>query len=375
MIKLSNISILSIYLFLKPLYLFDSGSMQICDLLLSLAIVFYFIKRKITIPVFAKKAISLIVCFSLFASMVNTYNYYKYGDERFIYSSLFIIYNIISYYFTIILIQDIGIKKADKEFTKGCYLSLILTVVGIFFLGSVTGRFAGFFNNPNQLGLYALLMITSGVLLRDNLYGYHKIVYFVLSFISILYSGSKAAFLGLLGFAFVYYTLKDKNNIKTVIKKIMIIIILLASTIGFFFSDSQIIYSNPQLYYMKYRITNMQDEADSDLKYGRGYGRIQDLEEDILWGLGEGAYDRFSIMRGHEIHSTLASLLVSYGIIGLSIFSYFVYLNIKNKDYFITNISALSGIALYSVTHNSIRNTVLWMLLALMISKRGSNKN
>ena len=109
------------------------------------------------------------------------------------------------------------------------------------------------------------------------------------------------------------------------------------------------------------------DDVFIDLGSGRGYSRIWEIGVHFLWGVGEGAYNRFQTMKGMEIHSTFASLLVSYGLTGLIGYALIFFRGIVYRGNAIRNLIVFSGVLLYQVTHNGIRNTLLWLFLALFI--------
>ena len=90
------------------------------------------------------------------------------------------------------------------------------------------------------------------------------------------------------------------------------------------------------------------------------------MNTNIFWGMGEGAYERFSVMTGNEVHSTYISILASYGVIGLFLWLLCMaeFLLRKKQVWFV--LVSLSGVALYWVTHNGIRNTMVWMVIALL---------
>jgi hypothetical protein len=98
------------------------------------------------------------------------------------------------------------------------------------------------------------------------------------------------------------------------------------------------------------------------------------MGKNLLWGMGEGGYDRFTIMRGFEIHSTYANILVSYGLIG-SFLALGVFLfTLKSNRSFFRNLCCMSGIILYGISHNGIRNTLVWIVLACLIVQNNQNR-
>ena len=126
---------------------------------------------------------------------------------------------------------------------------------------------------------------------------------------------------------------------------------------------------------MQYRILHMADKADSDLATGRGYARIFEMGVNFFWGMGEGAFYRFHTLKGLEVHSLFVNLLVSYGVIGALGYIFIVgYALINGGKRTLYNMAGFSGIFVYSFTHNSIRNSVVWLILALLCVEKVKSK-
>src|SRR5918994_582076 len=69
------------------------------------------------------------------------------------------------------------------------------------------------------------------------------------------------------------------------------------------------------------RLGTIGEQGDDSLA-GRGYDRIWRHPEHLVFGAGEGAGLRFTEFGGlvKEMHSTLGTVLFSYGIVGFSLF-------------------------------------------------------
>jgi hypothetical protein len=102
-------------------------------------------------------------------------------------------------------------------------------------------------------------------------------------------------------------------------------------------------------------------DSDDSLE-GRGYDRIWKHPEYWIFGAGEGEYYRFGV--GMEFHSTLGNLQVSYGILGLGLFLIMLFLIMRHDRY--QNAYIILFLMMYGLTHNGIRNTLLWILLGLL---------
>jgi hypothetical protein len=98
----------------------------------------------------------------------------------------------------------------------------------------------------------------------------------------------------------------------------------------------------------------------------RGYDRILHHGEFLAFGAGEGALYRFQSGETLEMHSSLGTLLFSYGIVGLLLFARMLWLIARGAGAkpLLFLVPALS----YSLAHNGLRQTEFWLLIVLVAS-------
>jgi phage shock protein PspC (stress-responsive transcriptional regulator) len=101
--------------------------------------------------------------------------------------------------------------------------------------------------------------------------------------------------------------------------------------------------------------TSLEEQADI-----RGYTRIINYSEYLLFGAGQGLDSRFGL--DVEIHSTWAAFLFYYGVFGFSLFMYliikiFINLNIKQKLLFLAPL-------MYSFSTFGARTIIFWIFVA-----------
>ncbi len=358
------LTLLFLYFALKPIYIFKSGMPQIADFCL----VFVFlllITHKKTYTVNKEqitKINKIIKCFYPFLIWIVIISFFwtlilsKFSLMKPI---LFYLFNLMSIYIIkelyFIYNKEI-IYKITKYVSLSCIIQFILSL--IFYAGS--GRATVLFNNPNQLGFYALLCCTYIISLED----YSNKKMFFVSLLSSVYlvliSLSKAAIIGSFGLLFVYFVFKLKNK---VLKFLMVIILFFIFLLGY----DRVIYNSlnnvPLFHSVIYKIENMNNENDSSLSTGRGYDRLKEIGIEIIYGVGEGDFYRFSTLSGYEIHSGYASIICYYGLIGFILLLYFVFKLLSNNPKFYL---LLFGVFLYGFTHQIWRNTFLWILLFIM---------
>ena len=363
------------YFMLKPFYI-SEFPMQIADFLLLLLFAYCILNKQYgtaLIHSHTKRAFFMWCCLTIYVCLVNfiwflylSCGIERYETNRFFMSSLYFIYNAIAIY-TVLAVYSILGKRLYRIFMYSAFFSVVLQVFMSFVLydPSVTRQVIAF-SNPNQLGYYAIIMLTIGILWGEYLKTWQLVLFVLgtlyLNFLS-LSKASMIAGVVLIAFCLIYrYNNKGffywRN--KTLLIVIGIVCILALLLLEGFNEEASL------LQRVFDRIANMGTESDSALGNGRGYNRIFEMGVNIFWGMGEGAYERFSIMTGNEVHSTYISILTSYGIIGLILWllSMTEFLIRRNKVWYV--LVSLSGIALYWVTHNGIRNTMVWMVIALL---------
>ena len=93
----------------------------------------------------------------------------------------------------------------------------------------------------------------------------------------------------------------------------------------------------------------------------RGYDNFASSLKSLVFGKG-GFY-------GHnekEIHSTIGNILISYGLVGLTIFVIFLWFVFYNKP--IVLFYMFLPVMIYGIVHNGIRQPFFWIYLALVLS-------
>jgi hypothetical protein len=101
--------------------------------------------------------------------------------------------------------------------------------------------------------------------------------------------------------------------------------------------------------------------TEDDRVGGRGYLRIIDHPEYLVFGAGEGAHYRFGTLL--EIHSGLGAILFSYGLLGFTLFGIFI-LTIFQRAHWALWIIMFAVMG-YGITHQHVRFTGFWILMGM----------
>lgn len=331
--------------FLSKFYIFDSGLPQPSHFLI-LFLIFYFLINKLKL----RKDISLQIL-SVFISYVIIINLIWVvisGSQTYINSIIFWIFNFLTF------IVFIGIGKIRFNLFQNFILFsfIIIFLCWVFGLGryNFNPRYNFFFNDPNQLAFWVLCSLSIYLLKPNKL----SLLAILLGFLIIISSMSRSAILGII-LIFLGYIFNFKFNINSLIIKGVSVFLL-------FLAINFIIYNNQdEVSYLVDRFveTDVEDQADI-----RGYTALGKYPEYLLFGAGQGEYNRFS-STNHEIHSTWAGILFYYGFIGLLLFLFFLWtiwsrLSLYEKIIFLAPL-------VYGFSTYGLRASIFWFFLAAYV--------
>jgi hypothetical protein len=273
-------------------------------------------------------------------------------------SSVFYIYNVIVFVSVLFMHRRHGAHFL--WFTGKLTLVSVLSQVALGLVGFSGGARAELgFNNPNQLGYFALLGASILMVLqrRRHISTLEVTIGLLASSYLCLISASKAALGSIVILAVVGLVVRLKT----------MLLVAAAFTIA-------LLVANP--------INDMVDSAiarfENDESYGfleeRGYDRITEHPEYWITGAGEGGFRRFretTIIEDHEIHSSFGTVFFSYGIVGLAIFIGFLFSVVRGTE--LRTWLLLAPAMAYGVTHQGLRFTPFWVLLAIVVAIRADD--
>lgn len=215
-----------------------------------------------------------------------------------------------------------------------------------------SGRLELFFVNPNQLAYHVLLCATIVVMLARRYEVPRLVLYGLLlcAFYVELRTYSRA---GVLGIALL-------GVLQVVQRPTLVTILVLPLFALALYHDLQALDSD----LWEHRIQSVQESTTEDYLTDRGIERMLQHPEHLLVGAGEGYFLRFHPQK-LEIHSSAATLLFSYGVIGTGLFLIFLrWLSVTaGTRLTLLMIPALS----YSLFHQGMRARPFWLLLAVAL--------
>jgi hypothetical protein len=351
----------SLMILLVPFYIFDSGVPQPADWF-GFALLPILIRTwNGRLPPALLRPLKSLVVFIIYVFIVNAVwsfamlTFSINAKEGFLMAPTFYIFNGMMFFTFLLMFQRYG------EFllwltARLVLISVFVQVVFAFGLRGALGRSTVMFNNPNQLGYYALLSACVVLLAQKRLR---------LTTVQVTAGLAAASYLTLLSASKAALASVGALGITLMISKVRTIVLVAVVFAILVFTD------NP----FSAAIEHAQHRIETDESYGlleeRGYDRITEFPEYWVMGAGEGAYKRFkdvSKIGAHELHSSMATLFFCYGIVGVTLFLIFLW-------------GVMSGVGVrawmivgaafaYGMTHQGLRFRLLWVLLGMVCALR-----
>lgn len=356
----------AIWVIAFPFYFFPAGSIQPSDFFIIIFAGAYIILNGFKFFKDGKTVFKGFLRFCLYLTIINlSVPLFNFGMRLvglpWYLLSAFYYFNLVLIGFALALHKQYGTRFLYTT-VYACIFSGILqiTLSNIFATSGEGVRGALFFTNPNQLGYYSLSALTIVLVLESMIKIPKFIVYasfFIFSYMSLV-SVSKAA-MGSMVILFATYLIANKVFS---VKNILAIVIV--GGIGFFaIMKTQF----GQTFLKNYELREQNEETRPDTitewEY-RGYDRISNHPQYLIFGAGEGGYNRFdTFITNHEIHSSIGTIVFCYGIPGSILFALFVYALLRKLpwNYLLYSIPIFA----YGATHMGLRFSIFWVALMM----------
>ncbi|MCA9198280.1 MAG: hypothetical protein KDA87_12110 [Planctomycetales bacterium] len=335
----------------SPFYIFPSGMPQIGDYLYA-----FYGCGLIAVRLSSQwsPAIRRLLPFVIYGVVINIAWYVVCSNIDFLFSAAFLTFNFVVFSAASHLTEALGPRKVIRATLLGLLAGTLFQEFTALTASHV--RFAGTFHNPNQLAAFVVVTLCFvSIAFRRNaimrwmipmtiagvLCGFHLLVLTL----------SRAGILA--GISLVVMTVLADLR-KMVVLSILVIIVGLTGT------------QFDVLGRIETRFASRRVSLARELEI-RGVSRLWNYPEYLLLGAGEGADHRFreGTRTGLEIHNTAAVVLFSYGIIGAGL-SIAVVRAIYCNDP--GSLRYMLPLFMYSLTHNTIRQTEIWVLVAIALS-------
>lgn len=348
-----------------PIYTFSSGGVQPAHAVLALFSLIALLKRGFSSETF----VFFLAGVAIYSFFVESFYVAMGVKVTSLMTSVFFFYNLFVVSAIYSYCSRYGLSALKPGVVVACAIAIItISVAGVSLQEGGQGRATGAFNNPNQLGYFSVCILSLTYLLYSH--GHLKYIvavgmFAVAIFLSIA-SLSKAAMIA--NFVVAFLALKPVRREGEPRSKLLAIgfpifwISLVVFGLGFIVT-SYLQGSFDDYLFVK-RLQGMAHEDDSSLE-SRGYfAFLEGNTIQIFLGLGtKGVAD----IVGHEVHSTLASVMNNYGVFGFLMFAGALGAWALKlwRAYGFIGMACLTGPAmLYGITHNGTRFTAFWVLFA-----------
>ncbi len=160
-----------LYFVLTPFYFWSSGLPQVADVVMVIAVAWFWLGRRLRLryPKQAKRFLLVGLLFVFYVMAANLVWMSILSSLQMARVSLFYVYNFLIAAMVVFMYGEHGSKLYEVTFQ-----ATLLSVVTQFFLFAVGGGFTGgrmvaFFNNPNQLGYYSLMVASIMIFLSTKI--------------------------------------------------------------------------------------------------------------------------------------------------------------------------------------------------------------
>jgi len=356
---------------LVPVYLFPSGGFQIIDIPLSIIIAASLLFGEKLIIRKYRNIFLFLLPFVLWVCIVNGLYYIKYENPSFLYGTIPVVYGFFLLISFTIIFHKILTYKQIAFIYLGLVLSLFLCLIAKGY--SEEGRAVLSFNDPNQVGYFAIFLVCYVIFLNNyrEIIDNKNIKYDILNILILFF----AHYLVILSFsrstilAFIFLDLCLIKNIKNIRYLIAVLLTSIIFIIVLFLFK-------PTLIEEKYTLRKEHLEEKIVLTHlkMRWLDPFSDYNGiDFLFGAGTGA--RISSDMGKaskrfhsEVHNLFGEILRAFGIIGLLLFGLWLYKFIKT----IKNIKdiywILGSIFIYNLGIYGLRWRAFWIFFSLLLA-------
>lgn len=371
--------IILLFFVLIPVYILPSGGFQLVDLTIILAMVHasLTIRTKEFEP--GRLVVMLLALYVSWAILVNIIHFLFKSELFFMKATAQLVLIAFMFGAFVVLFQKTILRRGG---VLCIYIGLLLSLIPPFFVtgsydvpttegvSGVSIRSALSFNNPNQLGYFALLVLTILFLVRiyaerfeytrlqARLMGFIGFVVFVMTHLFTVFSASRAALISM-AFLDIFICWKFR---KQLIVCLLCLLFFVPPTL-FAFSDKL-----PKFDILVFqRLLTTDVESAMSRRVGSRFFQSLGSEIAIVCGAG-GVSNNPKVV---EVHNAFADMVLCYGIIGLGLFllflsavllPYFLFIRRYDQLYY----PLLMGpVLLYNVAHNGLRFRLFWIFVAL----------
>lgn len=363
----------SAFLVALPHYPFPSGGLQPADGLLLLLVIVLAIRwslgARLQLATANRRFLAGYTHFVFYVALVNVSWSLILGDAR---PSLFTAYY--AYGLLVLSIFFLLDSTYGDRFLAVTYWSTLASMAPVILvsLGQLDAvRPAGTFNNPNQLGYFAVLapMLMGALPLkrRKLQHDLAEIGAWIGSAFLVFSSASLGAAAAYGAGALIMLLFRLRNpKVLLVLPVVVVVVVNMGSP--WFDLDSTAA-----------RFDRVQARSEADIGpawlQDRGYDRVRRNPQYLVLGAGEGVDERFGpfLRQQGELHSSVGVLVFSYGAVGAALFAVPLVRLVRRGA--ARHVLMLTPALVYGISHQGLRFRIFWLLLAAVAVAASSSSS
>lgn len=368
-----------LFIFLKQFYIFPSGvagAADICMFIAFLLVIMDCIGMKADI--FQVQEDRLLYLFLLFVVAINSCYWLQTEKREFLKYTIFWFYNVGAIWTFRKLTEWKGewfLLWINRIAKGNVVLQLIVYVTGqgrVFQEYWGATRYQGTFNDPNQLAVFVFMMIMLLYMYQCKYQDRTFWIFYILAMPVIIASKSTGVLLGLLVFTvmallYIVYGIVCRYHIS---KRLCVLGMAGVGIVLVLFlwwiwpsADFDVKMTDyDMLARIQEKIWKIIHGGLGELFLDRGMDKLLLYPKYLLYGAGEGGFDRFVLARQcNEIHCCLFSIMFCYGILPTVIVLVWLIRNLRNTNPAMK--CAVAGLLAESFFLINYRQPVFWMIL------------
>lgn len=351
---------------LLPVNFFGMGSVEPSHILIAGALAVMFLAPQRSLGPMRTPPMDVALLAFVWLTYVSLVNFFWFaqhpGSSKFVATILYTGFNLVVMWGVVSMLQT-NRAGMTAAFRWAVAIGLVVEIVAIKLGAGYRGT--GTFDNPNAMGYWAVLAVACWIALKPHgeRLGLLDAGVMVVALAVTVMSGSRAAsgsVVGVILVALIFWGVPQRA-LPALVLAAMLGVGAMAFTGARMVSD----FSEQPL------AQRFADKTDAGELEKRNYDRIWNYPQYIVLGAGEGAWERFrdsdSVRSEYETHSTYATLLFSYGIVGSVIFACMLGMIFRSAAW--REWALLASVGFYGLTHQGLRTTLLWVFFAVVIAR------
>jgi hypothetical protein len=372
-------------LFLSPFYVYASGLPQPAHVIMLVASVALVFLNRDSCIILIKDNLPGVVFLLLISTINITYSIF-YKDKEFVISTIYWLYGYLLIFAVLCIARD---KWLASWIVRLILIELALIAVAYFIgWGTYTWwpRYEFFFNGPNQLAYFVICLLLVYIAVTHSRFDIGFYIAYAFTIFAVITTGGRSAYLAVVPLVFLLLW-QARSRLMHVILLLLIPVALnmifkplclpsfmpspngnqrVECQIGAEINDQRIV-SN----FTMTRIDNLSVKKDvADEKsvwtqlFARGYMRVVQYPQYLLYGAGQGKDERFGEVGGYayEIHSSPVAVLFYYGVLGFLLFAVFLWKLFSIKK----NLLFLTPLLVYGLFTYGLRSPYFWLALGFL---------